>query len=72
MVEGARVRADGALKEMLQAWSRARENWDDANAVAFGHRFIDGLEQAVRTALPALEKMQAALQRMQKDCEDPR
>lgn len=72
MVEGARVRAQGSLRDFMQKWSLARETWDDATARAFGERYVEQLEQAVRAALPALEKMAEQLQRMQKECDEPR
>ena len=72
MVEGARIRSQGALRDLLQKWAQARETWDDATAVAFGQRYIEQLEHAVRAALPAMEKMAEQLHRMQKECDDPR
>lgn len=71
MVEGARLRTQGALRDFLQKWSLESELWDDATAAAFRERYVEQLDQAVRTALPALEKMAEQLRRMQKECEDP-
>ena len=71
MVEGARVRAHGALRDLLQKWEASRESWDDATAAAFGARYIETLEDAVRAALPAMEQMAETLHRMQRDCRDP-
>lgn len=71
MVEGARMRTQGSLRDLLQKWNEVRETWDDATARAFGTTYIETLEQAVRTALPAMEKMAELLHRMQRECEDP-
>lgn len=72
MVEGARVRTQGALRDFMQKWAMAREAWDDATAAAFAERYVEQLDQAVRAAMPAMEKMAEQLHRMQKDCDDPR
>lgn len=71
MVEGARMRTQGSLRDLLQKWNEARETWDDAAAQAFGTTYLETLEQAVRSALPAMEKMAELLHRMQRECEDP-
>ena len=71
MVEGARLRTQGSLRDLMQKWAEARETWDDATARAFGIAYIENLEQAVRAALPAMEKMAELLHRMQRECEDP-
>ncbi|MFM8680675.1 MAG: hypothetical protein ACKOGH_13870 [Alphaproteobacteria bacterium] len=72
MVEGARLRTQGALRDLLQKWAEAGEAWDDATAGAFGTRYVEQLDEAVRAALPAMEKMAELLHRVQRDCEDPR
>ncbi len=71
-MDGARTRAQGALKELKVKWAEASEAWNDATAKAFERRYIEQLEQAVRAALPTLEKMAETLSRLRNECGDPR
>lgn len=71
MVDGARVRTHGALRDFRQQWDLARQSWDDAASRAFAERYLEPLEEAIRVALPAMEKMAETLHRMQHDCRDP-
>jgi hypothetical protein len=70
-MEGARTRAQGAMKELLVKWHEASEVWSDSTSKAFEKRYIEQLEQAVRAALPAMEKMSETLVRVQRECGDP-
>jgi uncharacterized protein YukE len=71
-VEGARQRAQASLRDLKAKWEQAGASWRDATAEAFGERYVERLEQAIRTALPAMEKMTEVLSRVQRDCGDPR
>lgn len=71
-MEGARTRAQGAMKELKVKWAEASEQWNDATAKAFERRYIEQLEQALRAALPAMEKMAETLARVRSECGDPR
>ena len=71
-MDGARTRAQGALKELKVKWADASASWNDATARAFERRYIEQLEQAVRAALPAMEKMAEVLARVRSECGDPR
>jgi uncharacterized protein YukE len=70
-VEGARQRLQASLRDMKSQWEIARSTWQDATAEAFGDRYIEELEQAIRTAMPAMEKMAEALSRVRRECGDP-
>jgi uncharacterized protein YukE len=70
-VEGARQRLQASLRDLKAQWEVARGSWQDATSQAFGERFIEELEQAVRTAMPAMEKMAESLARVRRDCGDP-
>ena len=71
-MDGARTRAQGALKELKVKWTEASASWNDVTAKAFERRYIEQLEQAVRAALPAMEKMAEVLARVRSECGDPR
>jgi len=70
-VEGSRQRALASLRDLKSRWAQAQELWTDATAAEFGDRYVEQLEQAIRSALPAMEKMAETLHRMQRDCRDP-
>ena len=53
-MDGARTRAQGALKELKVKWTEASASWNDVTAKAFERRYIEQLEQAVRAALEQL------------------
>lgn len=71
-VEGARQRAQASLRDLKLKWEHASVTWRDATAAEFGERYVEQLEQAIRTALPAMEKMIEVLARIERDCGDPR
>ena len=71
-VEGGRQRVQAALRDLKSVWQQASESWRDATAEEFGRRYVENLEQAIRAALPAMEKMVDVLERVTRDCGDPR
>jgi len=71
-VEGARVRLQGSLRDLLLKWSEAEQVWRDATSRQFGARYVTPLEEAVRSALPAMEHMAEVLGKVRNDCGDPR
>ncbi|NBX24851.1 MAG: hypothetical protein EBQ99_02175 [Planctomycetes bacterium] len=71
-VEGARMRLQGSMKDLLVKWSEAEALWRDATADHFHRRYIESLEAAVKSALPAMEKMAETLHRVRVECGDPR
>jgi hypothetical protein len=71
-VEGARMRLQGSLKELLMKWSEVEPLWRDATSENFRRRYIESLEAAVKAALPAMEKMAETLHRVRMECGDPR
>jgi uncharacterized protein YukE len=70
-VEGARQRLQASLRDLKAQWEVAQGSWQDATAETFRDRYIEELEQAVRTAMPAMEKMAETLVRVRRECGDP-
>ena len=70
-VEGSRQRALASLRDLKSRWAQAQELWTDATAAEFGDRYVEQLEQAIRSALPAMEKMAQVLERVRRECGDP-
>ncbi|MFM1830648.1 MAG: hypothetical protein RLZZ558_988 [Planctomycetota bacterium] len=71
-VEGARMRLQAAMKELRLKWSQTEPQWRDATARAFAERYIESLEDALRSALPAMEAMAETLARVRQECGEPR
>lgn len=71
-VEGARMRIQGSMKDLRVKWSEAESVWRDVTAAKFNARYIEQLEDAVRSALPAMERMAEILARVRGECGDPR
>ncbi len=71
-VEGARTRIQGSMKDLRVKWSETESVWRDATAATFSARYIEQLEDAVRSALPAMERMAEILARVRSECGDPR
>ena len=67
-VEGARQRLQASLRDLKAQWEVAQASWQDATAEAFGDRYIEELERAVLTAMPAMEKMVETLVRVRREC----
>lgn len=70
-VQGARQRVQASLRDLKAQWERSRELWRDSTADEFGERYVEQLEQAMRSALPAMEKMVEVLEHLARDCRDP-
>ena len=71
-VEGARMRLQGSMKELMAKWSEVEPLWRDATARGFQKRYLEALEAAVKSALPAMEKMAETLHRVRSECGEPR
>ena len=71
-VEGARMRLQGSMKELMTKWSEIEPLWRDAASRGFHKRYLEALEGAVKSALPAMEKMAETLHRVRSECGDPR
>jgi uncharacterized protein YukE len=69
-VEGARQRVQASLRDLKSRWEQSHALWSDATADEFGERYVEQLEQAIRNALPAMEKMAEVLERVRRDCGD--
>jgi len=70
-IEGARMRLQGSMKDLRVKWAETESVWRDATAAAFAKRYVEQLEDAVRSALPAMEKMAEILARVRSECGDP-
>jgi hypothetical protein len=67
-VAGGRAKVQIALKDLLAKWDRVKDHWHDDVAHAFQENTIDPLENQVRSALNAMDKMREILHRMKSEC----
>jgi len=58
-----------ATKELLEKWNQAKEIWTDAQSRDFEKNVLTILEQDVRGAFSALDRMDAIIQKIRTDCE---
>ena len=64
----SRARLAAATKELLVQWELVRAKWDDPVSASFESTFLKTLEPKVRTAAAAMEKMEAVLAQVRRDC----
>ena len=62
-------RLSALTRELCARWAQTRESWLDAKADEFDRRFMEDLRQSVETGVTVIEKMDALLAKMRKDCE---
>jgi hypothetical protein len=58
-----------ACRQLLAAWQRTREAWDDANARQLEQRLVQPVEMQTRDAQAAMEQISAAIQAARRDCQ---
>ena len=58
-----------ATKELFEKWNQAKEIWTDAQSRDFEKNFLVQIEQDVRSAFSALDRMDSVIQKIRTDCE---
>ncbi|RMH14816.1 MAG: hypothetical protein D6695_00230 [Planctomycetota bacterium] len=59
-----------AHKELMTAWTRAREVWNDAAAQGFEERYLQPLAPKIRSTLGAMEKLADAAASARRACSE--
>ena len=65
----ARNQLMALTKELLRAWDHTRAEWKDGKAEAFERDTIKELEFSVNRAVHGMEKLDALLKKVRKDCD---
>ena len=65
-----RSRLTALTRNLMQEWERTRESWRDAKAEEFEKDCLRELESGVNRTLHAMEKLDALLSRIRKDCSE--
>lgn len=55
-------------KDLLRAWDETRTVWKDDKAEAFERTYINELESSVNRAIQGMEKLDAILKKVRRDC----
>ena len=57
-----------ARKKLLARWDAASSDWDDSVSKRFEQTYLAPLDQKLRLAVGAMEKMDSVLRRIERDC----
>ena len=69
-IPGSRAKLKDAHRQLLVAWQRAQESWDDPVSDALWRKQLEPLETTVRAALNAMDSMNEVLERVRRECGD--
>jgi hypothetical protein len=69
-VPGSRAKLKDAHRQLMVAWQRANETWDDPVSQALLRNHLEPLETTLRGALNAMDMMNEVLERCRRDCGD--
>lgn len=69
-ITAARMRIKGELKDLKINWDRAGESWRDPVSAAFEAQQLKPLENRVRAAMTAMEKIEAEIAKARRECGD--
>ena len=58
-----------AAKDLFARWNDVKSIWSDAQSNEFEKTYIAQIEQDVRSALSAMDRMNQVLQKIENDCE---
>lgn len=69
-IPGSRAKLKDAHRQLMVAWQRANETWDDPVSQALVRNHLEPLETTLRGALNAMDMMNEVLERCRRDCGD--
>ena len=58
-----------AMDELLLAWGRTTESWDDEVSQKYCENYLEPIGPTMKLTLDAVSRMQVLLNQMQQDCE---
>jgi hypothetical protein len=62
------ARLDTLTRTLMERWQQTRHLWRDAKAQEFEDRYLRPLESEVRSAIGAVERLEAVLRKIRSDC----
>lgn len=69
-ITSARLRINGEYRNLMIAWQRTTEQWQDPVAKAFKERRLMPIEPRIRATMAAMEKMEGLVQLATRECGD--
>lgn len=66
----ARLRIHGEYRDLMIAWRRTTERWNDPVSRAFAVRRLETIEPKIRATVSAMEKMESMMTQARRDCGD--
>ena len=69
-VSGSRAKLKDAHRQLLVAWQRSQETWDDPVSHALWRKQIEPLETTLRSVLNAMDSINEVLERVRRECGD--
>ncbi|MFO0963157.1 MAG: hypothetical protein U0625_09665 [Phycisphaerales bacterium] len=67
-IAGSRAKLKDAHRQLMVAWQRANETWDDPVAQALWRNHFEPLETVMRSTLNAMDGMNETLERIRREC----
>jgi hypothetical protein len=68
-LSATKSRLAAITKDLSLQWSETKNYWRDAKSLEFEHRYIQELAIRVDRAATVIEKLDALLEKVKKDCE---
>jgi hypothetical protein len=69
-IPGSRAKLKDAHRQLMVAWQRAQDTWDDPVSQALWRKHLEPLETTLRATLNAMDSMNEVLERARRDCGD--
>ena len=69
-VSGSRAKLKDAHRQLLVAWVRSQETWDDPVSQALWRKQIEPRETTLRSVLNAMDSINEVLERVRRECGD--
>jgi len=57
-----------ASKQLIEAWKKARRDWDDDMAEWFETEFLEPMSPKIRNTLSAMDKLASVSARAEQEC----
>ena len=68
-LSSTRSRLVAVTKELMLRWQETKNSWKDDKSLEFEHRYLEELFIRVDKAVTVIEKLDALLAKIKKDCE---
>lgn len=69
-IQASRAKLKDAHRQLLIAWQRAQDSWDDPVSQALWRKYLEPLEVTIRATSGAMDSMNEVLEHVKRDCSD--